>query len=142
MGTQYFKNKPELILQRGPVIQVGVGMPVDLTEGTIDMKGELCGALVDTGAHSGMINPSLAQKLNLPIHGFTKFSSASHDDIDAKVYVVSLFLPPPLGAIYTVQLAEAPRDFMSHQLIIGRDIISAWHLTIDLGEGRYTISTV
>ncbi|MCH8838530.1 MAG: retropepsin-like domain-containing protein [Candidatus Marinimicrobia bacterium] len=142
MGTQYFRNRPEIILQRGPVIPVGIGNPVEITGDQIEMKGELCNALVDTGAHSGMINPSLAKRLNLPVHGFTKFSSASHDDVDAKVYVVSLFFPPPLATVYTVQLSEAPRDFTNHHLIIGRDIISKWHITFDLNQGRYSISTV
>lgn len=142
MGTEYFANRPDVIVGRGPVIRLSIGPPLTASEGEIHFDGELCTALVDTGARSGMINPSLANKLDLPVHGFTKFSSASEDDVEAKVYVVSLFFPPPLSAVYTVQLAEAPRDFTSHQLILGRDILATWHMTFDLSVGRYSISTI
>ncbi|MCK4577618.1 MAG: aspartyl protease family protein [Candidatus Marinimicrobia bacterium] len=124
-------------------MKVAIGPPIDPEKGQMKLEGQLCNALVDTGARGGMINPSLAQRLVLPVHGFTQFSSASEDDVDAKVYVVTLFFPPPLAAAYpAVQLAEAPRDFTSHDLIIGRDIISTWHMTFDLSVGRYSISTV
>lgn len=105
-----------------------------------EIKGELCSALIDTGARSSMISPDLAKKLDLPVHSFTTFSSASEEDVRTKVYVVALWIPPPLKTAYNfVPVAEAPREFPNHQIILGREILMNWHITFDLSQGKYTI---
>lgn len=53
MGTQYFFEKTKgSISHRGPVIQAGIGPPIrqQLHGGATDVKFELVGALLDTGA--------------------------------------------------------------------------------------------
>ena len=100
-------------------------------------------ALLDTGAGGCMINPTLAQKLGLPVHAFGKFSSASHSDVPAKIYIGALSFPPPINNIYdSVPFMEAPRDLEHHDIVIGRNVLALWHVVLDFGEGRYSISSL
>lgn len=133
---------PGDILTRGPVIQAGICEPIapQIQSGSTNIQVTPCTALLDTGAGGNMINPSLAASLGLPIHSYTTFSSASANNVPAKVYVLALSFPPPLNVSYDfVQFAEAPFDFPNHALLLGRSILAKWHITFDMGEGKYTI---
>jgi len=146
MGTQYFSEpKPGRIRHRGPVIFVGISKPIgpQMQNGTVEFEALRCTALLDTGAAGCMINPGLAAKLDLPFHSLDTFSSASEENVPTKVYVAALSFPPPLNVGYDfVQIAEAPRDLSNHDMIIGRSIIENWHIVFDIGQGRYSISTL
>jgi predicted aspartyl protease len=136
------ETQPGLILHRGPVIQVGISKPIapQIKEGATEVQFEMYGALLDTGAGMNMISSELVKKLDPPFHSFTEFSSASHEKIRTKVYVIALCVPPPLMVTYDfVLVAESPLEFKHHQLIIGRPILKRWHITFDMGSGRYTI---
>ena len=146
MGTQYFVERERgNILNRGPIIQTGIGAPVgpQIESGANNVEFQMVSALLDTGARGYMINPKLAQFLKLPIHGFGKFSSASESDVVAKICIAALSFPPPLHMTYDfVRFLEAPHNMAKHDLIIGRDIIARWHIVFDIDQGRYSISTI
>ncbi len=146
MGTHYFVEKEKgKIRHRGPVIGAGIGPPIgpQLKSGATEIEVRMCAALLDTGAGSCVINPSLAEALKLPVHAYGNISSASHSNVPAKIYIAALTFPPPLNSSHDfVQFLEAPRDIENHDIIIGRDILAHWHIVFDLDQGRYSISSL
>lgn len=145
MPIQHYRNDPSLIVFRGPVIKVTISRPIDPT---IAQKGEISpptgptvGALVDTGASTCMINPSLVKELELKTLGFRKISSASQQQANCRQFAVSLLIPELNQILTPVPVIEAPHEMPLHKFIIGRDVMVTWHMTFDLGAGRYTIAS-
>lgn len=94
-------------------------------------------ALWDTGATASVITQKIVDELGLKPIGMTKVHTASHSDIIAEVYLVSIFLPNTV-AIPNIKVTKG--NITGHDMLIGMDIISQGDFAITYNEGKTTFS--
>lgn len=138
MPIESFANKWNVILARGPVIPVVIGSPfaqpqpqeaVQKPQEAIKIPDDLhqTGALLDTGASNCCINPSLANRLNLPIVGYANSFDASMNQMRSKVRSASIgfiLKGTAINMIPAIEISELPKDIPNHNLIIGRSLMA------------------
>jgi len=94
-------------------------------------------ALWDTGATASVITQKIVDELGLKPIGMTKVHTASHRDIDAEVYLVSIFLPNRV-AIPNIKVTKG--NLTGNDMLIGMDIISQGDFAITYNGGHTTFS--
>ena len=118
------------LLQRGPCIQVTLGLVQSITDQLLQqgktVPPPISGlALIDTGASSTCIDDAIAQQLQLPATDVVQMVSASHASTQQNVYPVlievvgasiQINVPRAMGANLTPQglIALIGRDFLQH----------------------------
>lgn len=127
-------------LGTGPLINVGVLQP-----GLLAPSGGSAvtafPALIDTGASSTCISPSVAQTVGLQAIGMRPMTSATQS-VPVNVYLVDLFLPFG-NAGFIVSAAQvlefAPAGGSPFQILLGRDILCRGTFTLSF-DGHFTFS--
>lgn len=94
-------------------------------------------ALWDTGATASVITQKIVDELGLKPIGMTKVHTASHSDIVAEVYLVSIFLP---NRVVVPNIKVTKGNITGHDMLIGMDIISRGDFAITYNGGNTTFS--
>ena len=93
--------------------------------------------LWDTGATATVITQKIVDELGLKPISMTKVSTASHSDIDAEVYLVSLFLP---NKVALPNLRVTKGSPAGCDMLIGMDVITTGDFAITHKGGKTTFS--
>lgn len=134
------------LLNKGPLIQVSVGLEQNLAEQLIQ-QGQVIPApqsglgLIDTGASVTCVDDALARNLNLPVIDVVQMTSASHAAIPQNVYPIQLEIigypikinvPRAMGANLSAQgiVALIGRDFLQHGTLFYNGFTGAITLSI------------
>lgn len=97
-------------------------------------------ALVDTGASFLAIDQSIAQKLNLARRGINVTHTANGPR-QCDLYAVSLAFPATaLKSFNVVQAIEVDLSTQPFKCLIGRDVLSKWHLHYNGETGVISIA--
>jgi hypothetical protein len=147
MPIEPFANNPSLIMMRGPVVACVVGLPIaqpqPQNQPIAINPGDLhqIGALLDTGASNCCINPSLANRLNLPIAGYGPMTDASGNTTTSKIRSGCLGFLLKGGQIFkmfsAIPFIELPKDLPHHTVVIGRNMMASFkslYFTFNTGE--------
>jgi predicted aspartyl protease len=123
---------PEIIEQRsnleltGAVFRFHITVPQDITS---EVKPLDIAALIDTGAHSTVIQTGIAAKLGLPPTRPVKIQSAKYPEFRSHMYRIRLLLAP--GVDIEVEAMEAPMRGYYYECLIGRDVLKHCMLFYD-----------
>ncbi len=147
MPIEPFTDSPRVIINRGPVIQIVIGLPVTAPQPqestTISTEVHQTNGLLDTGASGCCINPSLANRLNLPTAGYTDSVDASNNITRCRIRNASLgFLLSgrTINIIPAIGLTELPQDLPNHNVIIGRNLMATFKVIyFSFSTGEYMI---
>lgn len=129
--------------QRGPVIQVTVGLEQNMSKALIQQGKAVPQpkngyALIDTGASVTCIDEQIANDLALPVVDIGKMTSASHEGHPCNLYPAQITIPPLL----TFQAPRAMGAKLAIQgliAIIGRDVLQGCVLIYNGGTGQITL---
>jgi len=93
-------------------------------------------ALIDTGASSSSIDPSILRQLNLPLKGQVPIHTPSTDVNSphiANLYDVSITFSHRLGtsSVTALEVIESCLDHQGIQALIGRDVLAYCLFTYD-----------
>lgn len=125
--AEYNAPSIDFLLENGPHIQIVVA---DLT--TV--------ALLDSGSRLSYVDIELAEELGAPRTGVHKVRSATGEeelpsfDLSLRIPALDLSLGPPLRGL----ALRAQGHFW--QMIVGRDVLSAYRMTIDWRTGLIRLS--
>lgn len=130
---------------KGIVLNVEVG--VDLA--TADLLRALgqpipnpitCQALLDTGASVLAIDQTISQKLNLARRGIN-ITHTANGPRQCDLYAVSLVFPATaLKSFNVVQAIEVNLSTQPFKCLIGRDVLSRWHVHYNGESGVISIA--
>jgi predicted aspartyl protease len=121
------------IIQSGILLQVALGLDSATSSylngvGTPVPNPVMSTALVDTGASSLCIDSSIAQALGLKRRGLTN-SLTANGPRQCNVYAVSLSFPGSTLTNYNlIQACEVNLSNQPFKVLIGRDVMSRWHI--------------
>ena len=130
--------------QRGPVIQVSVGLEQTMAK-ALTQQGQPVPtlkvglALIDTGASITCVDEQAAQELRLPVVDVAQMASASHSGHPCNLYPIQMILPAGIsfGAPRAMGANLAVQGLIA---IIGRDILQVCTLFYNGGSGQITLS--
>ena len=91
-------------------------------------------ALIDTGASSTVISPTIADELNLVHTGYQDVTSV-HNNEERPVYFGFIQFPWGKGA----EIAMVSCDLRNIECLIGRDILRHWHMSYNGVDGSLVI---
>lgn len=130
---------------RGIIIQVEIGVD-NLTAEALRQQGlpvpptVPCDALVDTGASNFAIDLSIARQLGLSRTGTTNQNTAGGTRT-ANLYAISLDFPgTSLNNIDVLVAMDCVITGQPFRCVIGRDIMSKWHMHYNGTTGTITIA--
>lgn len=92
-----------------------------------------CSALIDTGAFMSVVPASLARDLDLKPHSRVKARGVGNQAIDLSTYLVRLTVAGHV--IVDLEVAAFDRQTM----LLGRDILQHFILTLDGKAGAFTL---
>lgn len=92
-----------------------------------------CSALIDTGAFMSVVPASLARDLDLKPHSRVKARGVGNQAIDLSTYLVRLIVAGHV--IVDLEVAAFDRQTM----LLGRDILQHFILTLDGKAGAFTL---
>lgn len=142
------------LIQHGAILIAFVGVSTArssaLKEAGLPIpKFEKITAMVDTGASSTCVDPSVLHALNLTPTGsvLVKTPSTGLQPVPAEQYDVSLFVPSSDASHIPLSIVTLPviccKDFLQSQgfhALIGRDVLSHCILIYNGGENTFTIA--
>lgn len=130
---------PVILTQIGPFIQpVTITHPPVMQE-DLEKQGKTVPtvsikALIDTGAHSSVITPQVAEDLELVHTGYRTVISVQNEQPQPVYYAYTQF---PWGMGKEIPVVACPlRHF---DCLIGRDILMHWHFTYNGPDGSTVI---
>jgi hypothetical protein len=127
----------------GPLLNLGVAPAGAIaTAAQSGTQLQAFPALIDTGATSTCISPTIAQVLQLQARGKAPMSSATHVIVPVNVYLVDLFLPFGNSGLVVDNrqvLEFAPPASSPFQALLGRDVLCSGILTMSF-DGHFTFS--
>ena len=94
-------------------------------------------ALWDTGATNCVITQKIIDDLKLKPIGMTKVNTASHVEVDAEIYIVSILLPNKI-CVPNVRVTKG--NISGHDLLIGMDIINRGDFAVTHNKGKTSFS--
>jgi predicted aspartyl protease len=134
-----------VLATKGIIINVSIG--IDLT--TADALRSLgqpipspitCPALIDTGASILAIDQSLAQPLNLKKRGIIT-SHTANGPRQCNLFAVALSFPATnLKSYDVIQASEVDLSTQPFKCLIGRDMLSHWHVHYNGQFGTVSIA--
>ena len=134
-----------ILAQNGIIVNVAIGVDVHTAE-YFRMRDEplpeqiSCQALVDTGASSLFIDRSIAEKLRLARRGITTALTAAGPR-PCNVYAVSLSFPGSTLRNYgLIKAADCDLSHQEYKCLIGRDVMSLWHIHYNGQTGTISIA--
>jgi predicted aspartyl protease len=99
-----------------------------------------CQALIDTGSSMLAIDQSIAQSLNLVKRGIN-IAHTANGPRQCNLYAVALSFPATnLKAYNIIQASEVDLSSQSFKCLIGRDVLSHWHLHYNGESGVVSIA--
>jgi len=129
----------------GIIIQVEIGVDNQTAE-ALRQQGHpvpasvTCSALIDTGASNLAIDPTIAQQLGLRRTG-TRPTYTANGPRDSVVYAVSLDFPgTTLNTFEVLEAMDCNLTGQPFQCLIGRDVMSNWHMHYNGQTGTITIA--
>ena len=133
------------LLQRGPVVQVtlGVGRAIDeqLLQQGVTLPAPVSGlALIDTGATSTCIDDDAAQQLQLPAIDVVTVASASHASIQQSVHPVQIEVVGWPITFDAPRAIAAPLRSQGILVLIGRDVLQHTILVYNGPTGSFSLS--
>jgi len=136
---------PQVLLARGPVVQVALSLAQALGAQIVQRGGTLpppqAGwALIDTGASATCIDDAIAQQMQLPVIDVVQVASASHAATQQNVYPAHLEV---LGANVQIEVSRAVGAALASQgiiALIGRDVLRQCILHYNGPVGSFTLS--
>lgn len=111
----------------GPILEIQIGMPRDLIN-VLKETGQPVPnpikaiALIDTGATSSVVNPTIIQGLKVAPIGRVRINTPSDANVECDMYKLALILPDGV-AIESSDVIEAPLVGQPIQCLLGRDIL-------------------
>ena len=114
----------------------GLALNITLLSTSPTVRPFKCEALLDTGASYCAIDAEVADHLQLPVAGFTTYTSASQKDIPTRIRVTGIEIS---GQRVLTRAIEAQSGVLKEPFIIGRSILFYWHIVLDMKQGKYTI---
>lgn len=130
--------------QRGPILQVSVGLEKTMAQALVQqgkpapsMKVGL--ALIDTGASVSCVDERGASEMGLPVVDVGQMTSASHTGHPCNLYPIQIVLPAGIafGAPRAMGANLAPQGLLA---IIGRDVLQMCTLFYNGIAGQITLS--
>jgi hypothetical protein len=123
-----FSHSVEHMLLYGPGMKVGIAA-LPFVEGSLTTVI----AQIDTGAHGSAISPNIVKKLKLePTGGLSEVRQAGYAPYFADYYGVRLALP---HIDIDLDIAGLKTLEPPHDVLIGRDILASYRLSIDFTIG-------
>jgi predicted aspartyl protease len=127
----------------GPVVDVRVGVGTSV-ENALKKAGSpippmvSAKGMIDTGATSSVIQPSIVQSLGLQPVGIANISTPSSANVPCNQYLIRVFFPN--NVIAETIAIEAPMQGQQIQCLIGRDILSHGVLVYTGYMNQFTLS--
>ena len=111
----------------GPIVEVQIAPPKDLFNILKSQNKPISNpikamALIDTGATSSVVNPSVISGLAISPIGKVKISTPSDTDVECNQYKLA-FVFPNRVIIEVSDVVEAPLQGQPIQCLLGRDIL-------------------
>lgn len=136
---------PEVMLERGPLVQVLVGLAEDIAQQLVQQGQKVPQpasgvGLIDTGASATCIDDALAQSLGLPVIDVVGMTSASHAGTQANVYPITMEIvgsPIRVNVPRAIGANLAPQGLIA---LIGRDYLRHCTLVYNGFTGQITLS--
>lgn len=134
-----------VLLQRGPVIQVTVGVGQAIAQQVLQQGGQLPPpvtglALIDTGATTTCIDEEAAQKLQLPAIDVVTVASVSHASTERNVYPISIEVAGLPIVVNAPRSVGAELKAQGLLLLIGRDVLQSCVLVYNGPAGQFTLT--
>ena len=132
-------------MQRGPVVQVTVGVGQQIATQVLQSGGALPSpvsglALIDTGASTTCIDEAAAQKLQLPVIDVVKIASASHASTEQNVYPIQIEVVGLPITVNAPRAVGAPLEPQGILVLIGRDVLQHMLLVYNGPAGSLSLS--
>ncbi len=143
---QLIQAHPQIVLQqRGPVIQVAVGIATSMADQLVQQGQTLPNpvpgfALIDTGASATCIDADAALQLALPVIDVVTMSSASHASSEANIYAAHIDF---VGLGISIEAGRAIGAALAGQglvALIGRDILQQCTLHYNGITGAFSLA--
>ena len=99
-----------------------------------------CQALIDTGSSILAIDQSIAQSLNLTRRG-VNIAHTANGSRQCNLYAVALSFPATnLKSYNVIQASEVDLSAQPFKCLIGRDVLSKWHVHYNGESGAVSIA--
>ncbi len=134
-----------LLANKGIIINVELGIDLATAEALRAFAQPVptsitCQALIDTGSSILAIDQSIAQQLNLVKRGIYVAHTANGQR-QCNLYAVSLSFPATNLKPYNIlQASEVDLSAQPFKCLIGRDLLSKWHLHYNGETGAVSIA--
>ena len=140
----YSRTVPDLEAS-GPALQVSVGASRELIAalGPLGQTPPLpvsVSALVDTGAHTSVLNPDVVSRLGIRAVGTERISTPSTTTpIVCSRFHINLYFADD-HVIENIFVIEAPMGGVPYQCLIGRDVLRLGSLLYEGHANAYTLT--
>lgn len=136
---------PIALMQRGPIVQVTIGMEQNIAQQLVSQGTQLPQpvsgvALIDTGATSTCIDDDIAKQLNLPVIDVVSIASASHANSMQNVYPALIEVLGINIKFNALRAIGVPLANQGIQVLIGRDLLQVCTLFYNGMIGSFTLS--
>lgn len=140
-STDCGAGAPDLLVERGPTLQVRVGFDPTFSQGAVpDLPADTFPALVDTGASVSCIDSDLARDLDLPIVDRGVVAGVLGTD-EVNFHLAQIYVPELDGTFRRrfagVHLAAGGQ---SHAVLLGRDFLNFFTMRYDGRTGSVAIA--
>lgn len=132
------------LIPEGPVIDVLIGLPGSLMDtlraqnrpvpSPVQVK-----ALIDTGASSSVVQPSVIQQLGLQAIGVVGVNTPSCANVQCGQYHAGIFIQT-IGRVDLMSVIEAPLQGQNIQCLIGRDFLQYGMLIYNGPEKQFVLA--
>jgi hypothetical protein len=134
-----------LLANKGIIINVEIGIDLSTAEALRAFAQPIpnpisCQALIDTGSSILAIDQSIAQSLNLVKRGIY-FAHTANGQRQCNLFAVALSFPATnLKSYNVIQASEVDLSAQPFKCLIGRDVLSKWHLHYNGESGAVSVA--
>lgn len=140
-STDCGAGTPDLLVERGPTLQVRVGFDPTFSQGAVPgLPADTFPALVDTGAGGSCIDSDLARELELPIVDRGVVAGALGAG-DVNFHLAQIYVPELDGTINGIFAGvHLVAGGQPHLALLGRDFLRFFTMRYDGRTGSVTLT--
>jgi hypothetical protein len=140
-----FKSTVSDLVASGPALQIAVGPSRELITALTPLGAHLLApqpamAIIDTGAHTTVLNPELVHRLRIsPVGTAPICTPSTTEPLICRRYHVNVYLSESF-VIENVFAIEAPMGGVPYQCLIGRDVLRLGTLLYEGTANTFTLT--